>query len=157
MILTKEIFELGKSSNNGYNTQQLRVLGLVGFESRWKRKVIGKDFPEDVINRFLELKDAHFKNQKAIKDRNKKDFIDCPSDLSRKDQYLHPNWQRMRLKVLKRDGFRCVNCRSLNKTLHAHHLKYNKGGFIWEVPHWYIVTLCEDCHSLEHNRDLRSK
>lgn len=156
MILTEEIFEKGKSSNNGWNIKQLRVFGIQTWKKGWKRSLIGKDFPEESINMFLALKDTHFKNPEAIKNRNDLSFIDAPN-LPWKDQYKHPNWQRMRLIVLKRDGFRCINCKTSNKTLHAHHLKYNRNGAIWEVPHWYIVTLCEDCHSQEHGRELTIK
>lgn len=41
--------------------------------------------------------------------------------------------------------------------LHVHHLKYLRGKMIWEVPLFYLVTLCEDCHSKEHGRDLKAK
>lgn len=157
MILTPQIFEQGKSSNNGWNNKQLALFGIVKpFKRGWRRRIIGQDFPEETIQKFLELKDFHFANPEARRKRRDPEFIDAP-DVPWRDQYKHPNWQRMRLFVLKRDGFKCVNCRSLNKTLHCHHLKYNRNGAIWEVPHWYIVTLCEDCHSAEHGRDLTIK
>lgn len=154
MILTYEIFEKGRSSNNGYNMSQLKALGLTEFKKGWKRLLLGKEYPSEAINLFLELKDNHFKNPEAIKKRKDTFFVDCPWDIPRAEQYKHPNWQRMRLMVLKRDGFKCVDCKGLNKTLHVHHLKYSKHGKVWEVPIWYLVTLCEDCHSKEHGRDL---
>lgn len=150
--MTKEILEQGKSINGGWNLRQVEALGFSGWEFRWKKKSIGKDLPEDSINRFLELKDAHT-NGKSKKELR---FEPINGDIKYADQYKHPNWQKMRLVVLKRDSFACKNCGSKDKTLHAHHLKY-RGKFIWDVPHWYIVTLCEDCHSEEHNKDLRIK
>ncbi len=63
----------------------------------------------------------------------------------------------MRLLVFQRDKYTCVDCKSQEKTLHAHHLKYGKDKYIWDVPIWYLVTLCEDCHSREHGRDLTLK
>lgn len=166
MILTKELFEKGKSSNGGWNNQQLKCLGIVNPTRGWKHEIIGKDFPEEAIRMFIDLKDAHFKykheqggllKKKVMQKMGIIKFTPTFGNIPYKDQYLHPNWQKMRTHVLNRDKFTCVNCRSDNKTLHAHHLKYNKAGYIWGVPHWYIVTLCEDCHSEEHNRDLRAK
>lgn len=72
-------------------------------------------------------------------------------------QYKHPKWQKLRLLVFQRDEFKCTKCGETEKMLHAHHLKYIDNVPIWDVPIDYIITLCEDCHSDEHNRDLRSK
>lgn len=155
MIITPQIMEAGKSVNGGWNLEQVKCLGYKGWEYKWKRKAIGKDVPEEDVKRFLMLKDAHTngisKNSKGIK------FEPVNDDIKYSEQYKHPNWQKMRLVVLKRDSFACKNCGTKSITLHAHHLKYIKGKHIWEVPHWYIVTLCEDCHSEEHGRDLRIK
>ena len=162
MILTKEIFEKGKSSNGGYNDLQIKELGIVNKTKGWVRLIIGKDIPQENINRFLALKNAHFSPDREAQllnrinknNLNPYKFVEVLTNLSYKDQYLHPNWQKMRLVILKRDGFKCLECGDVNSVLHAHHLKYLKDKFIWQVPKWYIVTLCEKCHSLEHNRDL---
>ena len=57
-----------------------------------------------------------------------------------------PRWQRKRLEVLQRDDFTCQECSSTTKTLHIHHLDYEKGFEPWDYPLDYLVTLCEDCH-----------
>lgn len=165
MILTKEIFEKGKSSNGGWNKLQMEALGIEQTKG-WAQRIIGQDFPRESLLKFVELKDYHFKNKnpqnlkKKVADRMgivKLQFEPVLKQLSYSDEYLHPNWQKMRLWVLNRDNYTCVDCKSKDKTLHVHHLKYIFGKHIWEVPHWYLVTLCEDCHSTEHGRDLKAR
>lgn len=51
----------------------------------------------------------------------------------------------MRLKVLERDGWRCVACGDSETTLHVHHLVYS-GGLPWLVKSECLQTLCETCH-----------
>lgn len=166
MIFTKELFEKGKSSNGGYNNQQLDCLGVDYKVAGWKHLVIGKELPDEKVKEFISLKDAHFKNRLKnggkvkAKIKNKMgilNFAPVPKPLTFQEQYLHPNWQMMRVHVFTRDKFTCVNCGAIDKTLHAHHLKYIRDKYVWQVPAWYIVTLCEDCHSMEHGRDLRAK
>jgi len=166
MIFTKELFEKGKSSNGGWNNRQLAAIGIEGIKKRrgWPAQIIGKDLPREAIELFLSLKDAHFNPEKLERLQIKKtgrgaklNFEPCVKIMSWSDQYLHPNWQKMRLYIFRRDQFRCVDCRATDKPLHAHHLKYIAGKYVWEVPHFYIVTLCEDCHSKEHGRDLKAK
>jgi len=57
-----------------------------------------------------------------------------------------PRWQKKRLEVLNRDGFKCSYCDDEKTTLHVHHLKYNKNP--WDVEIESLSTLCEDCHGL---------
>jgi len=68
--------------------------------------------------------------------------------MSYSDSLKHPNWQKRRLEILKRDDFTCRNCQSSDKTLNVHHIKYK--GKPWEVESKYLITLCEDCHGQEH-------
>lgn len=60
-----------------------------------------------------------------------------------------PRWQKKRLEILNRDGFKCTRCESEKKTLHVHHLYYNKGFEPWEARSEHLETLCEDCHQQE--------
>lgn len=156
MILTNEIIESARSDNGGWNSSQVAVLGM-NMKSKWKRHVINKDFPKEVIDKFIELRNAHLSRDFVPKKKKPAvSFIPCDINLSWKEQYLHPNWQKMRLFVLNRDKFTCINCKSVHSQLHVHHLKYIKNKFIWDVPVWYLVSLCDACHSEEHNRDLKS-
>lgn len=57
-----------------------------------------------------------------------------------------PRWQKLRLEVFQRDNFTCTSCYSSEKTLHAHHLLYERGKEPWEYELEKLSTLCEDCH-----------
>ena len=58
-----------------------------------------------------------------------------------------PKWQKKRLEVMNRDGFKCRFCGNDQDTLNVHHLKYV--GNPWEVDNDYLITLCEKCHENE--------
>lgn len=72
------------------------------------------------------------------------------------EKLRHPNWQRKRLEILNRDGFKCRLCSSTETTLHVHHLRYITGRDPWNYQSASLITLCENCHSFEHAemRDL---
>lgn len=61
-----------------------------------------------------------------------------------------PRWQRKRLEILQRDGFKCMDCDDHESTLHVHHIAYY--GEPWDCPDDLLVTLCENCHSVESNK-----
>lgn len=58
----------------------------------------------------------------------------------------HPNWQRKRLEVLKREDFKCQVCGTEDQTLHVHHTYYEKGLAPWEYPDQSLKVVCEPCH-----------
>lgn len=64
-------------------------------------------------------------------------------------QYRDPRWQRKRLEVMEEDDFKCACCGSQDKSLNVHHITYPKGRPIWEAIG--LVTLCEDCHRIQHH------
>lgn len=68
-------------------------------------------------------------------------------------QYLEklkdPRWQQQRLKILERDAWTCQGCGDKTKTLHVHHLYYERGREPWEYPNSAFLTLCADCHEME--------
>src|SRR2546426_8852141 len=57
-----------------------------------------------------------------------------------------PRWQKRRLQVLERAGWKCQSCGREDKTLNIHHLYYL--GEPWDVPPSDLECLCEDCHTL---------
>ncbi len=57
-----------------------------------------------------------------------------------------PRWQRIRLEVMQRDGFKCKCCGDEKTTLNVHHLKYH--GEPWEAPPDELETLCDSCHAI---------
>ncbi len=71
-----------------------------------------------------------------------------------KEKLLDPRWQKRRLQILQRDKWRCTWCGNKNLTLHVHHFSYPKGKEIWEVDDSVLTTLCELCHSINHNKKI---
>lgn len=67
-----------------------------------------------------------------------------------------PRWQKKRLEVMQRDGFRCQHCLSEDRPLQVHHLVYDKDKKPWEYENDQLITLCEDCHQreTEENSDI---
>lgn len=59
-----------------------------------------------------------------------------------------PRWQRKRLEILNRDGWKCRRCGEKTKTLHVHHVAYLRGKSPWEHPDTGLLTLCEGCHAI---------
>ena len=72
-----------------------------------------------------------------------------------KSQYVEklkdPRWQKLRLRVFERDGWKCRICDSTSNTLHAHHTYYETDSDgPWDYPDETIITLCAECHESEH-------
>jgi hypothetical protein len=66
VLMTKEIFEAGTSRNGAWSIKQLNLIGVDITPGKsplkgWKYNVIGRSYPEDIINEFLALKDKHLK------------------------------------------------------------------------------------------------
>lgn len=58
-------------------------------------------------------------------------------------------WQKLRHKVLERDGFKCTCCGS-TENLSVHHVEYE--DFIpWNTSMKYLITLCSSCHYKQHS------
>jgi 5-methylcytosine-specific restriction endonuclease McrA len=70
-----------------------------------------------------------------------------------KSSYLEklkdPRWQKKRLQILERDGWKCAWCDNADDTLHVHHLWYGKNQEPWESDTNSLITLCEFCHEWE--------
>lgn len=60
-----------------------------------------------------------------------------------------PRWQRKRLEVMQKNGFKCQSCDSSTKTLHVHHKRYRKVD-PWDYHFEELFCLCEDCHNSIH-------
>ena len=63
-------------------------------------------------------------------------------------------WKRKREKILKRDGYKCRWCGSIDD-LQVHHKYYNKypdGSRVraWDYPDDALIVLCRDCHKKYH-------
>lgn len=62
-----------------------------------------------------------------------------------------PRWQKKRLEVFERDGWKCTECGTSTETLHVHHKRYTYGNLPWEYENDNFLTLCEGCHQLEES------
>lgn len=62
------------------------------------------------------------------------------------DKYKDPRWQRMRLDVYRKHGFKCSRCGDDKNELHVHHVNYPKGKEPWECSIYNLLPLCADCH-----------
>ena len=61
------------------------------------------------------------------------------------DKLKDPRWQKKRLDVLERAGWKCECCGDDKETLQVHHLIYSKGE-PWDAPDETLECLCEPCH-----------
>lgn len=66
------------------------------------------------------------------------------------EQLRHPNWQRLRLRMLDGAGWKCQSCGDSETTLHVHHKRYIKGHMAWEYEDRNFAVLCDPCHSAAH-------
>ena len=66
--------------------------------------------------------------------------------ISYKEYLLTDVWDKLRKKILQRDGHRCVICNS-NHHLHVHHRTYENCGAEDDND---LVTLCSSCHKTFH-------
>jgi len=57
-----------------------------------------------------------------------------------------PRWQKKRLEILERDGWKCMGCGSKDETLHVHHLFYQPHKEPWDIHNAFLITFCEWCH-----------
>lgn len=57
-----------------------------------------------------------------------------------------PRWQRKRLEIMERDGFRCRECKTNDVELQVHHKRYKRNAKPWEHEDSIMVTLCRPCH-----------
>lgn len=58
----------------------------------------------------------------------------------------HPEWQKRRLRIMERAGFRCEWCGVQDRTLHIHHGYYQRNFEPWEYLDEVMHCLCETCH-----------
>jgi len=148
--LTKKHLSSALSSKGTLSKKQYQCLGYDGAFKGWKRSMIGKYFKASEINEFVSLKNAHLANRKQKVSRKKTK----PKHVTVHGTYDHPEWIKKRNKILARDKKTCVRCglsRYDGARLNVHHLLYIKGNDVWDVPDYYLVTLCEKCHKHEHS------
>lgn len=57
-----------------------------------------------------------------------------------------PRWQKKRLEILERAGWKCEDCAVESKELQVHHCIYAKGREPWEYSGNSLMSLCDKCH-----------
>lgn len=144
------------SDKGTLSVKQFRCLGYKGPFTGWKKSMVGTLYWTDAIEKFISLKNAHLyaKRSRVSKKPNLKKEISVKITSG----YYHPEWIKKRNKILERDRFRCVECGKMRADgikLNVHHLLYIVGNELWDVPDWYLVTLCDKHHkkghSMKHN------
>jgi 5-methylcytosine-specific restriction endonuclease McrA len=73
-----------------------------------------------------------------------------------REKLKDPRWQKKRLKILNRDGFKCMSCLDDKSMLVAHHLYYLQNHEPWEYPNMALITICQPCHSVVKQIDFRN-
>ena len=68
-----------------------------------------------------------------------------------------PRWQKKRLEIFERDGWKCRRCGAEDQTLAVHHVKYVKDAEPWDYQGEDLLTLCENCHQEESEWRARSE
>lgn len=66
------------------------------------------------------------------------------------DKLKDPRWQKKRLEIMERDGWKCQRCFDHREPLVVHHKYYISGRDPWDYPDECYVTLCEFHHKLFH-------
>ena len=144
---------------------QLKHLGLKTKPIDWIDKVLGKSYTLEQISGFIGTTSPSPRNRrykktkiKKKKSSRKKHTPKKPPKPTRKEIYdeqlKSKEWIELRDRIVMRDNNRCIQCGEKSKVLHVHHLLYEKGKAIWNVPDYYLVTLCPGCHKKEHSRVL---
>lgn len=158
--LTRPKLESVLGPCNGITRRQTDVLGLSWPPKKgWKKKITGSYISGYQWSELVDAREQRKAETAGKKPKQKKkhsddllNFVEIDYKMTWEEQYKHPNWQRVRLYVMRRDGFRCIRCRNNQRQLHIHHTQYDRDGFIWTVPTSTLETLCDLCHDREHGR-----
>lgn len=62
------------------------------------------------------------------------------------DNYKKPQWQKKRLEILKRAGFKCERCGDADSQLDVHHAWYIRDAKPWEYQDNVLFCFCRSCH-----------
>lgn len=68
------------------------------------------------------------------------------------EQLKSPKWQKKRLEIMQRDGFKCRSCGDDKSQLSVHHIFYLKGKKVDEYHNSFLLTLCDKCHNELHRQ-----
>ena len=137
------------------NTPSIRQFNCLGYKAPflgWEEEILNMVFTMDQIHGFMN-KHNPLKSKKKNRRKKRKKPIIIKEPIVKKDVYSNDLWDEKRRAIYKRDDYRCVKC-GLKGKLNAHHLLYEDGKELWEVPDFYLVSLCDNCHKEEHSKKL---
>ncbi|MFH5187662.1 HNH endonuclease [Paenibacillus sp. TAB 01] len=69
--------------------------------------------------------------------------------------YRSTKWKQKRERVLRRDEYRCQECKRYGKSTAAatvHHINPLEQHPEWSLTSWNLVSLCNPCHDSMHDR-----
>ena len=72
--------------------------------------------------------------------------------------YDDARWRRLRLVILRRDGYLCRNCRRYGRSRAAtivHHVWPVEDWPEYRWARWNLLSLCAECHAAMHDRQTR--
>lgn len=173
-ILTRAILHRGLSDKKMLRPVQFRALGFSGPFKGWKQKLVGCEFSQEALDEFVRLRRSSGYRKQRHKSRLKKakgewknsqqKRVEAPQKQRRpevkltEDPYKNKRWLELAERIKRRDGHRCVLCGNdggeSDKNLAVHHLLYENGKEVWDVPDCYLITVCHSCHKKEHSRRL---
>lgn len=68
----------------------------------------------------------------------------------------NPKWQKKRLEIMQRAGWKCELCANAEENLQIHHKKYVSGYKPWDYENDLLMCLCESCHKLISGKNKQS-
>ena len=73
-----------------------------------------------------------------------------------RELYDSPAWKRKRALILRRDGYRCQECKRYGRMRQAdtvHHIYPYELYPERALSSWNLISLCNACHNAMHDRD----
>jgi len=162
MRLNRSHLQQALSGKGALRPAQFRALGYDGPFKGWKTELVGREFTNEQVREFIVLRKQHPPLTTSSQIRKKKikhHKRNIKKGTPKVGLYKTPEWIKVRDRIEARDGHACVHCgakKGNGVILNVHHLLYVPGKEIWDVPDWYLVTLCQPCHKGEHSKKLRA-
>jgi 5-methylcytosine-specific restriction endonuclease McrA len=110
---------------------------------------LGTYFEEGILSfiGFVILGIAVFRREHRNYERDLRNLREYYAQRQTQKQVFDEEFLEVRTAVLKRDGYRCVNCGQTGTELHVHHIIPRSEGGTNDLGN--LVTLCGKCHSIQ--------
>jgi 5-methylcytosine-specific restriction endonuclease McrA len=110
---------------------------------------LGTYFEEGILSfiGFVILGIAVFRREHRNYERDLRNLREYYAQKQTQKQVFDEKFLEVRTAVLKRDGYRCVNCCQTGTELHVHHIIPRSEGGTNDLGN--LVTLCGKCHSIQ--------